>query len=82
MATKDGGPAFPLQEQLQAGSDDGSWLSPGQAGMSLRDYFAGQALQAIHPHARESRSNEELATYYAGLAYLLADAMLKEREAK
>lgn len=42
---KDGGQAFPLQERMQPSCD--GWLSPGQQGMSLRDYFAAQALDRL-----------------------------------
>lgn len=71
----DGGPAFP-----RYGNDEKRVASAlCQDGMSLRDYFAGQALNAIAPHAGEERTDEELADVYARQAYLLADAMLAER---
>lgn len=41
--------------------------------MSLRDYFAGQALAGL-----TNRSND-IITVIAEEAYLIADAMLKER---
>ena len=43
-----------------------------QSGMSLRDYFAGKAMQAL------AQGNYFDAT--ARQAYMIADAMLKERE--
>lgn len=48
----DGGPAFPqIKSTITAFSDDGVPLGSGitgfQAGMSLRDWFAGQALVGI-----------------------------------
>lgn len=61
--TDNGGPAFP--------SDRFSEL-----GMSLRDYFAGQALAGM-------LANPELPTdaeYIAKWSYLNADAMLAERQ--
>lgn len=56
--------------------------APGQRGMTLRDYFAGQVL----PHAA-SRSfgnawgadGKEFAGLVAAYAYRIADAMLAER---
>ena len=61
----DGGPAFPSDRA-------------GQVGMSLRDWFAGKALEGQahrfdHPH-----NHREL---LAKDCYEIADAMLKEREA-
>jgi hypothetical protein len=43
-----------------------------QSGMSLRDYFAGKAMQAL------AQGNYFDAT--ARQAYMIADAMLRERE--
>ena len=72
MAKNDGGPAFPLQEQMQPAADGGNaWFSPGQPGMSLRDYFAGQALVMLGIHA-------DIAG--ADAAYRIADAMIAQRE--
>lgn len=42
------------------------------AGMSLRDYFAGQALAACRNHSNEK--------WLAERAYKIADAMLAERQ--
>lgn len=63
---KDGGPAFPA-----------TWYPTGGAptqGMTLRDFFAAQALVALTPH--------QPSAYRRGLAssaYDIADAMLAER---
>ena len=57
----DGGGAFPVAH---------SYLI--QPGMSLRDYFAGKAMQAL------AQGNYFDAT--ARQAYMIADAMLKARE--
>ena len=67
----DGGAAFPKTFE--------NW----QGGMSLRDYFAGQALAGITANS-SLEPNEELAYAsaeegYARQAYELADAMLKAR---
>ena len=58
-----GGPAFPVEE----------WDAPG---MTLRDWFAGQALVGIAPGIVEHRGSAQLG---AGVAYEFADAMLAER---
>lgn len=64
-------PAFP--EPGLSGLPNGDWF-PGQPGMSLRDYFAGQALAGLTNGRRE---NVEV---FAREAYAVADAMLAERD--
>jgi hypothetical protein len=44
--------------------------------MTLRDYFAGQALVAVADHCRPGSDYEAMAKH----VYQLADAMLAERE--
>jgi hypothetical protein len=69
----DGGPAYPQSETLY---DDGAELvRTSHGGMSLRDYFAGQALTAANMY--ETLIAEDLASY----AYRIADAMIAAREA-
>jgi hypothetical protein len=70
MSTHDGGPAFPTSN---GGSPDD--------GMTLRDYFAGKAMQTILAKwpprmGTESEIDADLSEIAAG-AYLLADAMLR-----
>jgi hypothetical protein len=70
-----GGPAFPTE---RIGRESGEYLTYQEEGMTLRDYFAAKAMQGILvgiecdpatvPHVAES-------------AYILADAMLKARDA-
>jgi hypothetical protein len=48
----------------------------GLTGMTLRDYFAAKAMQALIPSGKNVDSMK-----YAESAYALADAMLKAREA-
>ena len=74
MSTNDGGPAFPV------GYDD-------DGGMSLRDYFAGQALAGLmssaepdQPDQPETLQAHEDRRLYAEAAYRVADAMLEARE--
>jgi hypothetical protein len=61
----DGGPAFPFKGY--AGET---------YGMTLRDWFAGQALAGLLAHTGESERNRAVA------AYRYADAMIKAREVK
>ena len=65
----DGDAAFP---RTGYSADFGSTLP--QAGMSLRDYFAGQALVGILSHGEFDGSEED----YSRWAYAQADAMIKE----
>jgi hypothetical protein len=58
----DGGPAFPMHPN--------SW----EYGMTLRDWFAGQALEGLSYHYTAKDAVK--------LAYEMADAMLKAREVK
>lgn len=62
--TNTGGPAFPY--------------GTAYAGMTLRDYFAAKAMQAILARP-DGRFTTDLA-YVTGKSYQYADAMLKERE--
>ncbi len=69
---KDGGPAFP-----QYGFDKVAERFTSQGGMTLRDYFAAQALAGIC-------ANQDNRVYgnsmeFARAAYRLADAMLTAR---
>lgn len=64
MSTKyDGGPAYPV-----------AFTTTPLQGMSLRDYFAGLAMQG-----RLAIPGRVDPDYDAKLAYLMADAMLAER---
>jgi len=68
MNSNDGGPAFPLPL--------GSQTTQGNEGMSLRDYFAGQALAGMCANEIDGcRSFQECAEY----AYKHADAMIVAR---
>ena len=60
MSKDTGGPAFPL------------FAATGYPGMTLRDYFAAKAMQAL------AQGNYFDVT--ARQAYMMADAMLKARE--
>lgn len=74
LVKNDGGPAFPHVNP----NFDGNWDSePQRGGMSLRDYFAGQALVGLYQHrSAQVRHDYDMARW----AYRLADEMLKARE--
>ena len=81
---KDGGPAFPQSETLY---EDGAMLSREQfGGMSLRDWFAGQALTALVAEVRFEhlavKNNTEWGDLITVMAYLFADKMLEARESE
>lgn len=67
MNVQDGGPAFPVSEYSH------------EDGMTLRDYFAAQALEGIlaGDTAQEIRFEER--ERVSGCCYAWADAMLKAR---
>ena len=71
-AINDGGPAFP--------NNDAHGCA--YAGMTLRDWFAGQALAGISSTLAHEYEDRDLAERYATDAYELADAMLEAREVK
>jgi hypothetical protein len=65
----DGGPAFPHTTQW-----DGITPAINYHGISLRDYFAAHAINRVAWYENMDNS--------AAMAYFIADAMLKAREAK
>ena len=71
----DGGPAFPEHEVIKG------WLVP-VGGMSLRDYFAGQALMVLGKYPRVMTEVHDSDKDIANACYRLADAMLSERDKK
>lgn len=74
MSPTDGGSAFPSEQ----GTDhEGLWNQTYDPGMSLRDWFAGQALAGLL--AKETFKPGDPARL-ALIAYVVADAMLKERD--
>jgi hypothetical protein len=66
MSKETGGPAFP---------HDSNWED--RQGMTLRDYFAAKAMQAM---LVEPDNVDISRAKLAQLSYAMADAMLKERE--
>ena len=77
----DGGPAFPMP--MSYSPDTGPMA--GQDGMSLRDWFAGQAISGLAPLFYDSAPDADNPDgddpeQIARTAYLLADAMLAARK--
>ena len=80
MSKNDGGSAFPIRNVLD---DNGLVIDWAQSGMTLRDWFAGQALIGLMAgwesvkldSGRESGKPSDLASF----AFQTADAMLTER---
>ena len=63
-----GGPVYPQTSDVEIGGE----------GLSLRDYFAGLAMQGILANGR-AESRKSLAPLAAEVAYDFADAMIAER---
>ena len=81
----DGGSAFPVH--ANHAMFNGHVVAVHEQGMSLRDWFAGQALASMDTarliaEAHEMEDVESFPSKSAQLAYVMADAMLKAREAK
>jgi hypothetical protein len=77
-----GGPAFPVVPPLDSAGDSPRGYPYPDAGMSLRDYFAGQALAGMAtwcPTARSALNSPEALNARADWAYEQADAMLAKR---
>jgi hypothetical protein len=72
---KDGGAAFP--RTLQYFPDDTNYDE--ETGMTLRDWFAGQALAGLAA-AKAQITDEGAGITWAEGAYSLADQMIAERE--
>ena len=76
---KDGGPAFP-QPIFLAGNDNTINVPSTQNGMSLREWFAGMAMQGICARGPIENETDPSITGVTKHCYRLADAMLKERD--
>jgi hypothetical protein len=82
--TKDGGPAFPQVEEIQI---DGRTVFVKQTGMTLREYFAGQAVVGMLSNQSLTKAigiqskieKVESSNLISQICYKYADAMLQER---
>lgn len=64
-------PAFPSPGVILNGNQQGAY-----EGMTLRDYFAAKAMEALIPLVKRPSETEKVPT----AAYAMADLMLKARE--
>ena len=84
MSKKDGGPAFPAPEWFESAieGETGKFMYD-HPGMTLRDWFAGQAL-AWHPVSVRFAPTTRACGVTNGptFAYSAADSMLAAREEK
>lgn len=74
MSNNTGGPAFPIQGHSTR-NGQGFQLVMAD-GMTLRDYFAAKAMQAMLQLGADSEAFEE----DAEMSYQMADAMLRARK--
>lgn len=93
MSKETGGQAFPVSEGAahriairEAGDDEAKYIAESAkalSGMSLRDYFAAKAMQAIvrryDGHSFGGGSESPQYKELSDDAYYIADAMLKAR---
>ena len=68
--------AFPQKYPIDADSPHHSMFNPVERGMELRDYFAGQVIIGFLANPKTDYSSNLI----AGLAYEMADEMIKVRE--
>jgi len=68
----DGGPALPTADAYHPSGQ----IAYGRKGMTLRDWFAGQALAGL---LAGRGNNGDKALNWANVAYAIADAMIKAR---
>jgi hypothetical protein len=75
-----GGPAFPIPHSVVDANDP--LFKIGSAGMTLRDYFAAKAMQAMvaATYTEHGEHKPNYCRWHAGHAYEMADAMLEARK--
>jgi hypothetical protein len=73
--TNTGGPAFPSKKRVYRAGYATAEFEPVD-GMTLRDFFAAEAMQGMMVDVEQPRCD-----YIAEVAYKMADAMLKARQA-
>ncbi len=73
----DGGPAFPACIPIEHSEEQGKdYPNYSESGMTLRDWFAGQALASMGKLLPEVWNEHDCGK----IAYVIADAMLKARQ--
>lgn len=84
---ENGGPAFPSSYNSFASGGSGGGGGYSNQGMSLRDYFAAKAMDALIAGYLASKSKEDSFdtskgdhSHAAEVAYKIADAMLEARK--
>jgi hypothetical protein len=84
---KDGGPAFPTISTDKMWTSDGDHVLPdvsSSGGLTIRDWFAGKALQGMLADSENSYSCTAEETHWtqavARVAYQMADAMIQARK--
>jgi len=82
MSKTDGGPAFPKLKRIDPMHPDNVPKYETAGGMTLRDWFAGQALTGLFACETDYRAEtlEEAQQEAADICYAMADAMLAKRE--
>jgi len=87
MSTNTGGPAFPFSLHIGGSAGIVDAEECGAGGMTLRDYFAAKAMQAMLASPElmvvvtaDQVLGENAKQRIANLSYQYADAMLKARE--
>jgi hypothetical protein len=80
--TNTGGPAFP-EVRIRSGDNYNPPTKLYYGGMTLRDYFAAKAMQTLlgSEYTSEHGLHEGWTGALAHESYMVADAMLKAREA-
>lgn len=73
---EDGGPAFPKPLDPYPNAQG---MESGSHGMSLRDWFAGQAMSRLLDTCRGDKFGVEFVDHVAEHSYRVADAMLRAR---
>jgi hypothetical protein len=78
---EDGGPAYPVPDPflLQPGHED--VMKRLASGMSLRDYFAGQALVGLILNAKRNPITDEEFVWLGSTSLRVADEILRARKA-
>ena len=81
MSIIDGGQAFPSPAIYTPAGDQ---ITYPEMGMTLRDWFASQAMIGLQSSARDGLNypTKEGSKFSARSAFAIADAMLEEREVK